>query len=136
MRKSLVATLVAGAWIGFSEFLRNEILFKRYWMDKYADLGLRFPSETVNNALWAVWSFLLAGCIVYLIRRLSFTGTFLITWILAFVMMWVVIWNLNVLPTGLLPVAIPWSVIETAVAVLIVRKLRGPIAAEKSPESL
>jgi len=132
VRKTVAATLVAGIWIGFSEFLRNEILFKGLWLDKYADLGLRFPSQTINNALWGVWSFLLAGIIVYLIRKLGFAGVFLVTWMLAFVMMWVVIWNLNVLPNGLLPIAIPWSLAETALAILIARKLLGPAPSRTS----
>jgi hypothetical protein len=71
--------------------------------------------------MWVAWSFLLAGCVIYLSRKLSFFGAVMITWIFAFVMMWVVMWNLSVLPTGLLSVAVPWSFVEVIVAVLIAR---------------
>ena len=40
--------------------------------------------------------------------------------------MWIVIGNLDVLPLALLPVAVPWSLIEVALAVLIARRIIGP----------
>jgi hypothetical protein len=125
MKRSTVATVVAGMWIGASEFLRNELLFKGYWTDHYAGLGLAFPSEMVNNALWGVWSFLLAGCVVFLARRLKSFETLAVVWVMAFAMMWVVTGNLAVLPLGLLIFAVPWSLAETAVALWIARRLAG-----------
>ena len=37
--------------------------------------------------------------------------------------MWIVIGNLNVLPVGLLPVAVPWSLVEMALAVVIAQTI-------------
>jgi hypothetical protein len=121
MKKVLLAVLAAGLWVGASEFLRNEVLFKQSWLDKYAALNLTFPSTPINNALWALWGFVLAGCIVFLARKLTVVETTLIAWVFAFPMMWLVLWNLNVLPQGLLLYAVPWSLFEVAGAVLIVR---------------
>jgi len=120
-KRIALAVVISGIWITASEFVRNEVMFKSYWLNKYAALGHPFPSTPINNLLWVAWSFLLAGCMVYLVRKLSFVGAALVTWVFAFVMMWVVIWNLHVLPTGLLSVAVPWSLVEVIVAVLIAR---------------
>jgi hypothetical protein len=124
MKKILLSTIVSGAWIGASEFLRNEVMFKHYWLGKYAALGQSFPSEPVNNVLWAAWGFLLAGGIAFLVGKMTIAETIVTAWIFAFVMMWIVLWNLNVLPVGLLPIAIPWSIAEIAGAVFIARRIQ------------
>ena len=125
MKRIIMAVAVSGIWINTSEFARNEVLFKRYWLEKYESLGLVFPSATVNNIMWAVWGFVLAGCVVFLARKLTLIGTTLLAWMMAFLMMWIVIWNLSVLPVRLLSVAVPWSIAEVAVAVLIAKKILG-----------
>lgn len=125
IQKGLLAILASGAWIGLSEFTRNELCFKKLWIDKYANMGLGFPSEMVNNALWGVWSLLLAGMIVYLTLKLKFWETVIISWMAAFVMMWVVIGNLNVLPETLLWFAVPWSIAEVLLASVIARAVTG-----------
>jgi hypothetical protein len=61
----------------------------------------------VNTALWGLWSFMLAGVIVFLLQKLRFLETVVTVWFLAFVMMWIVVGNLNVLPLELLKFAIP-----------------------------
>ena len=43
---------------------------------------------------------------------------------MAFVMMWVVIGNLDVLPYGILPYALPLSLLEVFGAAWIIRKFR------------
>jgi hypothetical protein len=45
---------------------------------------------------------------------------------MGFVLMWIVTGNLNVLPFGLLPVAVPWSVVEVILAALIAQRIMGP----------
>jgi len=123
MKKLALATLASGVWINLSEFLRNELLFKQRWIDKYKALGLEFPSAPINGAMWVVWGFLFAGCIVILRRKLSFTETILLGWFMGFVLMWIVIGNMNVLPLGLLQVAVPWSLVEVGIAVVIVQSI-------------
>lgn len=123
MKRPIVALLLSGIWISASEFLRNELLFKHYWLDKYSSLGLEFPSSMLNNALWSVWSFLLAGLILYLSSRVKLLENIIVSWIFAFVLMWIVAGNLNVLPIVLLVFAVPLSILEVAVAAMISRKL-------------
>jgi len=125
MKKFALAVLVSGIWVNFSEFVRNEFLFKQYWLDKYASLGLEFPSDPLNGAIWGLWGFLFAGCLVYLRSKLSFMETLSIGWLMGFVLMWLVVGNMNVLPFELLKIAVPWSLVEVGVAVLIAKKLLG-----------
>lgn len=121
MLKKTLAVLAGGAWIGLNEFIRNELLFKSYWIEKYRSLNLEFPSGLVNNAIWGIWSILLAVILVYMAGRLRFLETLLLTWVMGFVLMWLVIGNLNILPYTLLYFAVPWSILETAGAVWISR---------------
>jgi hypothetical protein len=118
----LKSIILVGGWIGASEFIRNELLFKSFWLDKYNSLGLDFPSSMINNLVWAIWSFTLAGLIIYLSEKLSFRSSIIVTWLFAFGMMWLVIGNMNVLPYRLLIFALPLSLIEVIVAILISKK--------------
>ena len=120
-RRLIVAVFAPTLWISFSEFFRNEILLKSYWTEHYEKLGLEFPSEPVNGVVWIVWSLMLAAVITFLLRETTLRKTLVITWVMAFLMMWVVIGNLSVLPTILLAFAIPLSVIEIYVAARIIQ---------------
>lgn len=122
-KKAVIAIIPATLWIGLSEFLRNELLLKSHWTDHYQELGLVFPSAPVNNAAWGLWSLFLAVLIYLLIRKFTLWQTTLLGWYAGFVFMWVVLWNLNVLPSGLLIFAVPLSLLETFVAAWIIRKL-------------
>jgi hypothetical protein len=123
MKRIALATLAAGVWVNVSEFVRNEILFKGHWLSKYKSLGLEFPSDPVNGALWGLWGFIFAGCIVAVRRQNTFAGTIALCWTLGFVLMWIVIGNLNVLPLNLLTIAVPWSLAEVALAVALVQRI-------------
>lgn len=123
MKKNVLAILASGLWVNLSEFLRNEVLLKTLWIDKYDSLGLIFPSAPVNGAIWGLWGFLFAGCIVFLCRKLNFKETLFIAWIMGFVLMWIVVGNLSVLPFDLLTIAVPWSIVEVVLGVLIARSI-------------
>lgn len=123
MKKTLLPVLLATVWISISEFVRNTFLLHRYWTEKYADLGLVFPEEPINGAVWGIWSLCFAVLIYILSTRFTFIQTMILSWFVAFVMMWLVIGNLSVLPFGILPIAIPLSLLETWVACLIVYRL-------------
>lgn len=121
--KNILAILAATVWISFSEFVRNEWLLKHFWVNHYEALGLEFPSAPVNGMIWGVWSLCLALGIFFLIKRLAFWLSAAIAWWMGFVMMWLVTGNMMVLPLGILPYAIPLSLLEVAVAAAILRKL-------------
>ena len=123
IKSTILPVLLATIWISISEFARNEFLVKSYWTDHYKKLGLIFPSEPVNGAIWGVWSLLFAIAIFIISKKFTLWQTTLLSWFVGFVMMWVVIGNLGVLPYGLLLYAIPSSFLEAFVAVLIIKKI-------------
>ena len=61
MKRTSIAVFAAGLCIGVCEFLRNELVFRDFWVDTFTDLWLVFASEPVNNAPWAIWTLPLAG---------------------------------------------------------------------------
>jgi len=121
--KKIIPVLLAAIWISISEFVRNEFLVKSFWTKHYKDLGLTFPSEPINGALWGIWSLLFAMTVYIISKKFNMIQTTLLSWFMGFVMMWVVIGNLGVLPYGLLVYAIPLSILEAFIATLIIKKL-------------
>lgn len=122
MKKSILSVVLATVWISVSEFARNEFMLKSYWTDHYKNLGLVLPSEPVNGALWGVWSLFFAVAIFILSRKFSLGQAVVLSWFVGFIFMWIVIGNLGVLPYGILPFAIPLSILETVIAAYIIRK--------------
>jgi hypothetical protein len=121
---TILPVLLATLWISLSEFVRNEFMVKSFWTQHYQDLGLVFPSKPVNGALWGIWSLLFAVVVFVLAKKFTLLQTTFLSWFAAFVMMWVVIGNLGVLPYGLLVYAIPLSILESFVASLIVKAFK------------
>ena len=115
--------LLAAIWISLSEFFRNQVLLKSYWIKHYETLGLKFPSEPVNGAMWGVWSLLLAVAVFIMAKKFTMLQTTFLSWFAAFVLMWVVIGNLGVLPYGILFFAVPLSLLESFIATIIIKKL-------------
>jgi len=61
--------------------------------------------------------------VIYVIsRRFSLLHTTLLAWFAGFFLMWVVTFNLNVLPLRLLVPAIPLSLLETFIGAWIITK--------------
>ncbi|MFN8699630.1 MAG: hypothetical protein ACK500_08890 [Flavobacteriales bacterium] len=114
---------IATAWISISEFVRNQFLLKKYWTDHYESLGLVFPSESINGAVWGLWSLSFAIGIYAISKKFSLTQTTAIAWFMGFVLMWIVTGNMSVLPFGILVFAIPLSVLETFLATLIIKRM-------------
>ena len=99
--RGFTAILLTAIWINASEFFRNEVLLKHFWMSHYQSLGLTFPSEPLNGIVWIIWGFAFSGVIYVISRRFSLLHTTLVSWFVAFVLMWIVTWNLGALPIPL-----------------------------------
>lgn len=123
MKKTLLPILLAGIWISVSEFIRNEFLFKSFWTNHYEALGLIFPSEPINGAVWGIWSLSYAIGIFIIAKRFNLWESFLLSWFLGFVLMWLVTANMGVLPYAILVYAIPLSLLEAFLATYIIKKL-------------
>lgn len=121
--RNILAVIITGAWINASEFFRNEMLLKTYWIDHYQSLGMNFPSASINGIMWVVWGFLFAIAIYMISRKFNLLQTTLLSWLMAFVLMWVVTWNLSVLPVSILLYAVPLSLLEAFIGSYICKKI-------------
>jgi hypothetical protein len=131
--KPILSIVLATAWISLSEFVRNQFILTSYWTMHYQDMGLTFPSSPVNGAMWGIWSLLFAVAIFFMTKKFNLWQTTLLSWLVGFVMMWVVIGNLGVLPYGILPFAVPLSLLEAFVAAWIIKTIGKPADAEDGP---
>ena len=125
LKTIILPIMAAGLWIRISEFFRNELLFKSYWTDHYGKMGLIFPSEPLNGAIWGLWSLCLAIAIFIINKKFSVAETTFISWFVGFVLMWLVTWNMSVLPIGILVFAIPLSLLEVFIAAYIIGKMKS-----------
>lgn len=122
-KRIILPVLLSAIWISISEFVRNDFFLKSYWTEHYSALGLVFPSEPMNGAVWGIWSLLFAIALYVISRKFTLWQTSFLGWFVGFILMWLVIWNMAVLPLKLLIFAIPLSFIEVFVASLILIKL-------------
>lgn len=124
--RSLGAVVLAGLWVGLSEFFRNQLLLASAWQSHYDSLGIAFPAAPINAAVWMVWSFVFASTLFWISRRCPLLQTALLGWVVGFVMMWLVVWNLSVLPLATLSLAVPLSFLESLVASYICVRVARP----------
>lgn len=122
MKNNILAIVLATIWINISEFVRNEFLLNSNWMNHYKNLGLTFPDESINGALWGIWGLVFAICIYFISKKFSLIETTILCWVLAFVLTWIVTGNLGVLPLSILYIAIPLSLLEVFFATFIIKK--------------
>ena len=126
LKKIVLPVLIIGIWINVSETVRWMFLIESYWLEKYQNLNLIFPNETTNLIMWMVWGFLFAALIFILSRKFNLFQTTILSWFVAFVMMWVVVWNVGVLPVKMLWFNIPLSLFESFIgAYICIRYFQG-----------
>ena len=123
LKKTVLPILLATIWISVSEFVRNEFALKHIWVSHYENMGLVFPSEPINGAVWGIWSACFAIAIYVLSKKFSLIQTTLLAWWVGFVLMWLVTGNMGVLPYGILIYAVPLSFLEAFLATWIIKKL-------------
>ncbi|MBK8722434.1 MAG: hypothetical protein IPL95_09245 [Saprospiraceae bacterium] len=119
-QKSILAIFLAFIWISISEFFRNSFLVHSEWINHFQNLGLIFPEKPVNGAIWGIWSFVFSIFLYIIYKRFNFFETISLGWVAGFLMMWLVLGNLNVLPFNILIYAVPLSIIEVIIAVYII----------------
>jgi hypothetical protein len=123
MNRYLLAVFAAGVWMNLSEFIRNELLLKDRWVAGFKDIGLSFPSEPLNGAVWALWAFVFVAFLTQVSTKFDVISSTIISWSLGFVLLWVAVWNMGILPSGFLYWAVPWSFVEVYVAALIINRI-------------
>lgn len=132
MKRMVLAIAAAGIWMNISEFVRNELLIKQIWVDGFAKLGLAYPSEDINGAVWGIWSLIFVTMLAMACQRFDAIRATLILWVSAFPLLWLAMWNMGILPPGLLFWAAPWSLIEVYIAALICQSI-NPASSPMSP---
>ena len=121
LKNTILPVILATLWISISEFGRNEFLLKNYWTEHYQNLGLAFPSEPINGAVWGLWSLCFAIAIFIISKKFSLVQTTFLSWFIGFVLMWISSGNMGVLPFGLLIYAVPLSLLEAFLASYIIK---------------
>jgi hypothetical protein len=124
-KETILPVLLAAIWISISEFVRNEYIMKSFWVNHFQILGMTFPSGPLNGAVWGIWSLMFAAAVFILSKKFSLWQTTFLSWLMGFVMMWVVIGNLGILPFGLLWFGVPLSILESFIASVIVKSFRN-----------
>ena len=122
-KKTIIPILLTGIWINLFETLRWEFLVKSYWLKHYEQLEIIFPSGMINNSVWMVWGFMLATTIFLISKKFTLIQTTLLAWFAVFVMLWAVLWNIGMLPHGMLWIVAPLSLFEAFTGALICKKL-------------
>ncbi len=122
-RKKVVPILLTGLWINFSESVRWVLVIQSYWIEHYQNLNLVFQEGPINLSVWMIWGFLFAGIIYILSKKFSLLQTALLSWFTVFVMLWIVLWNVDMLPPGILWINAPLSLLEAFVGSFICKKL-------------
>jgi hypothetical protein len=120
IKKTVLPILLAAVWISISEFVRNTFILHRYWTEHYQNSGLTFPELPVNGVVWGIWSLCFSAAIFIFSKKYTMVQTTFLSWFVGFVFMWLVIGNLGVLPFGILPFAIPLSLLEAFLATYII----------------
>jgi hypothetical protein len=120
IKEVIAPILMSTIWISFSEFVRNEWLLKSYWTKHYERMDLIFPSEPINGAVWGIWALFFSVGIFIIRKRFSKVESIGLSWLVGFLLMWLVTGNMGVLPFGLLFYAVPLSIIEVVLAVYLV----------------
>lgn len=123
LKNTVLPILIATVWISVSEFFRNTYLVHEYWTELYQGIGLTFPEENHNGAIWGIWALCFSIAIFIFSKKYTLVQTALLAWFVGFVFMWIVIGNLGFLPYKILPIAIPLSILEAFVATFLIFKV-------------
>lgn len=123
LKGMFIPILVTGLWVNLSETLRWIFLVRSYWVEHYESMNLVYPETPINTLVWIVWGFLIAVTIFALSTKFDLFKTVFLTWLVVFVMGWLVLWNMDTLPLGILVFVVPLSLFEICVGALICTKL-------------
>jgi hypothetical protein len=125
MRKFCLAVVVSGVWMNLSEFVRNEFVIKHVWVKGFEEIGLSFPSAPINGVVWVIWTFIFCAVLTVLNMKFNALKSTVICWVTGFGLLWIAMWNIGILPKGLLYWAVPWSFVEVYVAAFICNRIVG-----------
>ena len=123
LKKTILPILLIGIWLNVAITIGWLFILEGYWIEKYNSLNLVFPTGLINNITWMIWGFMLATIVFILSKKFNKLQTTLLVWFVAFPMMWIIVWNVGVLPTEMLLFNVPFTLIVTYIGALICKRL-------------
>jgi len=111
--------IIISLWINIAETLRWILFSQSHFMEHYQRLNLVLPFGPIVLILWLLWGILLSVVIYTISKKYTLLQTVGIIWIMAYLMVWIALYNLNVLPVSMLWLVIPLSFINIIIGTLI-----------------
>ena len=123
LKKTILPILLIGIWLNVAITIGWLFILEGYWIEKYNSLNLVFPTGLINNITWMIWGFMLATVIFILLKKFTTLQATFLSWFVAFIMPWTMIWTIGVFPTGMLLFNIPNTLFVTYIGALICKRL-------------
>lgn len=125
LRKAIWQILLVSLWINIFETVRW-ILFAKPDIDMHLKASnLVLPNNPINNILWLIWGIIIAVMIFIISKKFKVLQTTFIVWITVYVMHWIALWNMAVLPINILWLAVPLTFINVLVGALICSRFKS-----------
>jgi hypothetical protein len=118
-RNAIWQILFVSLWINIFETLRWMLFAKPDIDMHFKAANLVLPNEPINNLLWLIWGIIIAVMIFIVSKKFKVLQTTFIVWITVYVMHWIALWNMAVLPINILWLAVPLTFINVLVGALI-----------------
>lgn len=125
LKSTILPVLLSMLWISIHEFVRNQFVLIEIWENHYRSLGMVFKTAPVNGMVWGVWALVFSMVLYRLSKAMGLFETIFWGWVIGFVMMWLVIGNMQVLPYATLLYAVPWSFVEVGGSAWIIHRLKS-----------
>jgi len=119
LKKAIWKILLVSIWINIFETLRWMLFAKPEIDMHFKAANLVLPNEPINNLLWLIWGIIIAVMIFIVSKKFKVLQTTFIVWITVYVMHWIALWNMAVLPLNILWLAVPLTFINVLVGALI-----------------
>ncbi len=119
LKKAIWKILLVSIWINIFETLRWMLFAKPEIDMHFKAANLVLPNEPINNLLWLIWGIIIAVMIFIVSKKFKVLQTTFIVWITVYVMHWIALWNMAVLPINILWLAVPLTFINVLVGALI-----------------
>ena len=117
--KTIWQIFLVSIWINIFETLRWMLFAKPEIDMHFKAANIVLPNEPINNLLWLIWGIIIAVMIFIVSKKFKVLQTTFIVWITVYVMHWIALWNMAVLPINILWLAVPLTFINVLVGALI-----------------
>jgi hypothetical protein len=117
--KAIWQIFLVSIWINIFETLRWMLFAKPEIDMHFKAANIVLPNEPINNLLWLIWGIIIAVMIFIVSKKFKVLQTTFIVWITVYVMNWIALWNMAVLPINILWLAVPLTFINVLAGALI-----------------